>query len=65
MIDHNDGSVYEFSVWANKFGIAFDRVDRPGDRDYRRQYHWALFNEQTWHKPRQPMTAALPAGEGE
>ena len=52
IVDHNDGSVYEFSVWANHFGIAYGHLYERGDDRWQREYEYAVTHGNTIHRPR-------------
>lgn len=41
IVDHRDGTLYLFSVWANAQSIAFDQVFNRGDAAYRPEYREA------------------------
>ena len=55
IVDHQDGTVYLFGVWANRPSIAFDQLYRRDAPDYRAEYRRACSVERanhTLHFPR-------------
>lgn len=54
LVDHRDGTAYEFSVWADNFGIAFDVFAEIGDDKYENLYMRAVGSKyaNTLHYPR-------------
>lgn len=53
IIDHNNGNVYMFSVWANKFAIFVDDLYLPRDERYECELQTAHSQGNTLHLSKQ------------